>query len=76
LAVTHKSVSSVVVEELFSGTGTYDFDYTVTAVRQGYEDFQVIRPSIDIQKIAPEAFQMGESLPDDSFIPAQPATNE
>lgn len=47
LAVTTKSVSKIVVEELFSGTGSYDFDYTVTAVRQGYEDYQVVRPNIE-----------------------------
>ncbi|MBN1424509.1 hypothetical protein JXA88_08135 [Candidatus Fermentibacteria bacterium] len=44
LAVTRKSIQGIDVEELWDGTGTYDFDYTVMAVRTGHEDYQVIRP--------------------------------
>jgi len=43
LAVVERSINGFVVRELFSGTGTYDFDYTVMAVRQGHEDYRVVR---------------------------------
>ena len=33
------------VRELHNGTGTYDFDYFLTAKRKGLEDFQVVRPA-------------------------------
>ena len=49
LAVVEKSLNGLVVQELHSGTGTYDFDYLVTAVRKGYEDFQVIRSALEGQ---------------------------
>jgi hypothetical protein len=45
LAVVSKSVTGFEVRELFSGTGSYDFDYRVSAVRQGYENYEAIRPS-------------------------------
>jgi hypothetical protein len=44
LAVVEKSLRGIVVQELHGGTGSYEFDFMVTAVRLGYEDFQVIRP--------------------------------
>lgn len=47
LAVTEKSPERIVVRELFNGNGSYDFDYTVTAVRKGYENYQVIRPLME-----------------------------
>ncbi|MFH1746062.1 MAG: hypothetical protein ABIG44_03345 [Planctomycetota bacterium] len=47
LAVVERSIEGFVVRELFSGAGTYDFDYTVMAVRQGYEDYRVIRPDTE-----------------------------
>jgi hypothetical protein len=43
LAVTSRSPSEVVVEELRGGTGTYKFDWTVFGVRVGHEDYQVLR---------------------------------
>jgi hypothetical protein len=43
LACTHKNTDRIEIVELYDGTGNYDFDYTVTAVRKGHEDFQVIR---------------------------------
>lgn len=43
LAVVSKSLDGVEVRELMQGTGSYDFDYLVTAVRQGYENYEVIR---------------------------------
>jgi hypothetical protein len=45
LAVTGKSIEGITVKELQSGTGTYDFDYMVMAVRKGHEDYEVIRPA-------------------------------
>ena len=45
LAVVSKSLAGVEVRELQGGNGTYEFDYHVTAVRQGYESYEVIRPS-------------------------------
>jgi hypothetical protein len=44
LAVIEKNIDGIVVRELTNGTGSYDFDYMVVAVRKGYEDFKVIRP--------------------------------
>lgn len=44
LAVIEKSLDGVVVRELANGTGTYEFDYYIMAVRRGYEDYKVIRP--------------------------------
>jgi hypothetical protein len=44
LVVTKKSIQGIEVRELRSGTGTYDFDYLVMAVRDGYQDYKVIRP--------------------------------
>jgi hypothetical protein len=45
LAVTEKGTDHIVIRELHSGAGSYDFDYTVTGIRQGFEDYQVIRSS-------------------------------
>ena len=44
VAVTSKSGDGFTVQELLNGSGTYDFDWEVKAVRAGYEDYQVIRP--------------------------------
>ncbi len=45
LAVVEKHADRFVVRELFNGSGAYGFDYTVMAVRKGYEDYRVIRPA-------------------------------
>jgi hypothetical protein len=47
LAVVQKNHEEFVVRELDNGMGSYDFDYYVMAVRQGYEDYQVIRNEIE-----------------------------
>ena len=44
LAVVRKSLTSIDVQELMSGSGSYDFDWRVEAVRKGHENFQVVRP--------------------------------
>lgn len=43
MAVFNKSVSGFEVQELFEGTGTYEFDWEAKAVRKGFENFQVVR---------------------------------
>jgi hypothetical protein len=45
LAVTEKRPNAIVVMELHNGTGSYDFDWEVKAVRKGHENYRVIRPS-------------------------------
>ncbi len=47
LAVVEKSLDGIIVQELRGGDGTYEFDYLVTAVRKGFEDYRVIRPSLE-----------------------------
>jgi hypothetical protein len=46
LAVVSRSVERFEVGELFGGTGTYAFDWRVTAVRRGFKDYQVLRPQL------------------------------
>ena len=46
LAVTAKSPSAFEVRELGLGAGSYSFDWEVKAVRQGFEDYEVVRPKI------------------------------
>ncbi len=53
LAVTEKTLEGIEVQELWNGTGSYDFDYLVMAVRQGYEDYQVIRPDMEEEPTEP-----------------------
>jgi len=43
LAVTSKSLTSIEVGELGGGTGTYEFDWRVEAVRRGFTDYKVSR---------------------------------
>ncbi|MCB8942209.1 MAG: hypothetical protein H6658_00390 [Ardenticatenaceae bacterium] len=57
LAVIEKSLAGVQVQELYKGSGTYEFDFTVTAVRQGYENYEVIRPALATQ---PAEFSLDE----------------
>jgi len=45
LAATRVSLDGIRVEELKGGTGNYEFDFLVTAVRARHEDYQVIRPT-------------------------------
>lgn len=44
LAITSKRLSGIEVRELTNGSGDYEFDWRVEAVRKGHEDYQVIRP--------------------------------
>ena len=43
LAVIEKTSEGFWVQERMDGEGSFDFDWQVTCVRKGYEDFQVIR---------------------------------
>lgn len=47
LAVVEKSADGIRVKELHRGTGSYEFDWEVKAVRAGHEDFRVIRSAAD-----------------------------
>jgi len=49
LAVLASSADGIEVGELRRGTGNFEFDWEVKAVRKGHENFQVVRPwDIDI----------------------------
>lgn len=43
LAVTSKKLDGITVQEMFSGTGDYEFDWEVKSIRKGFEDYKVIR---------------------------------
>ena len=47
LAVTKKTNSTLVVQELYGGTGNYEFDYTVQGLRLGYEDYEPVIENVD-----------------------------
>lgn len=49
LAVVNDSLHGIEVRELLRGTGTYEFDWEVKAVRRGFEDYQVVRPWNDLR---------------------------
>lgn len=55
LAAVEKSPDRLVVRELGNGEGTYDFDYMIMAVRKGHEDYQVIRPALEVHSDEAEA---------------------
>lgn len=48
LAVVERSASRIVVREMANGTGSYSFDYHVTAVRERHKNWQVVRPSMEV----------------------------
>lgn len=61
LALVKKSLDDgLVIRELDSGEGTYDFDYLVMAVRRGYEDYEVIRPAVLEAAPAPEGAEVDD----------------
>jgi hypothetical protein len=64
LAVVDVSPMAIEVAELSFGSGTYDFDYTVFAVRAGFEDYEVYGD--------PEEQEASELSP---VIPAASGTN-
>ena len=48
MAVVEKTPAGFRVRELMSGRGTYEFDWEIKGVRRGYEDYQVIRPAMEL----------------------------
>jgi hypothetical protein len=44
LAVVSRALDGFVVRELSAGTGTYEFDWEVKAVRRAHQDYRVERP--------------------------------
>jgi hypothetical protein len=57
LAVVEKHAGGFVVRELHKGTGSYDFDYHVMAIRAGHENFQVIRSTTEARPATPRQLQ-------------------
>lgn len=51
LAVGEKLADGFTVGELMNGTGNYEFDWEVKAVRKGYEDYRVIRDASESQPV-------------------------
>ncbi len=50
LAVIQKNGTGFEVQELFEGTGNYSFDWEAKCIRKGYEDFQVLQESHEMQE--------------------------
>ncbi|MEE9296556.1 MAG: hypothetical protein V3W34_16555 [Phycisphaerae bacterium] len=48
LASVERTSARIVVKELHHGVGNYEFDWEVKAVRKGFENYQVVRPSDDV----------------------------
>lgn len=57
MAVVEKSFDGFVVQELHGGKGTYDFDYMVMAVKKGFENYEVIRPSMKLVRSPVEVIE-------------------
>lgn len=76
LAVVEKALEGVVVEELDGGKGMYDFDYMVVAVRQGHEDFKVIRPAMTLAAGRPGDVLAAEDVPADAPAPRVPLADD
>ncbi len=51
MAVIEKTAEGFKVKELMSGTGNYEFDWEVKAVRKGFEDYKVIRPAVRFEEV-------------------------
>ena len=49
LAVIEKTAQGFKVVELMSGNGNYEFDWEAKAVRQGYENYRVIRDASEME---------------------------
>jgi len=48
MAVVSRSAEGFEVRELRNGKGSYEFDWEVKAVRKGFEDYQVVRPKMQM----------------------------
>jgi hypothetical protein len=67
LAAVEVTRERIRVRELGSGTGSYDFDYYVTADRKGFESFEAIRPNVHFR---PEHYESIEHLENHYKSPA------
>jgi hypothetical protein len=74
LAVIDKNQSGFAVAELNGGKGSYDFDFTVMAVRKGHEDYRVIRPASESRAV--EAEQEPAQIEQGSIIDRDSAMEE
>jgi hypothetical protein len=61
LAVTSRSNTVIVVEELYNGSGDYEFDYIVHGIRLGYEDHEPIIDNNDYVPFQGNLADMDES---------------
>ena len=75
LGVSSKKLAGVVVEELNGGTGTYDFDYLVMAVRAGYEGYRVIRDADEAQAGFPSEERPDASETEEEDVEPIPAAS-
>ncbi|MBK8271274.1 MAG: hypothetical protein IPK83_24330 [Planctomycetes bacterium] len=57
LVYIKKSLNGIEVAELGGGTGNYEFDWRVEAVRKGWEDYKVIRPWLQSDADPDKAWQ-------------------
>jgi len=57
LATAKVSLDGIEVGELHGGTGNYEFDWRVEAVRKGWEDYKVIRPWLQSDEDPDKAWQ-------------------
>ena len=55
IAVVEKTATGFTVQELFSGNGSYSFDWEVKCKRKGYEDFQPVRSRSEFVTSEPAA---------------------
>lgn len=62
LAVTSKSTSQITVRELRNGTGSYSFDYVVSGVRLGFENYEVIRDKVGMEQVNEELAAPDEEI--------------
>lgn len=66
LCVVYKRPGSIGVAELMNGTGSYEFDWEVKAVRKGFENYEVIREkvrspeAIEHAAVEPAASELGD----------------
>lgn len=81
LATSKVSLAGIEVGELQGGTGNYEFDWRVEAVRKGWEDYKVIRPWLQSDEDPDKAWQNrlkhieerrinGKPAPSPDLIPA------
>ncbi|MEZ4989057.1 MAG: T9SS type A sorting domain-containing protein [Saprospiraceae bacterium] len=66
LAVIEKTAKGIRVKELKGGRGNFGFDWEVKGVRQGYEDFRVIR---DASEVLPAGYPSVRTIQGDQSTP-------